>query len=98
MPRPDGPIAESHAQEAAAAVRSLDPRKAAILEAVVTEYIGTAQPVGSQHVAQAAGINVSSATVRSEMAASSTRATWSSRTPAPAASPPTRATASSSTT
>jgi heat-inducible transcriptional repressor len=69
MPRPDGPIAESHAQEAAAAARSLDPRKAAILEAVVTEYIGTAQPVGSQHVALAAGINVSSATVRSEMAA-----------------------------
>jgi heat-inducible transcriptional repressor len=39
------------------------------LEAVVTEYIGTAQPVGSQHVAQATGVNVSSATVRSEMAA-----------------------------
>ena len=35
----------------------------------MTEYIGTAQPVGSGHVAQAAGINVSSATVRSEMAA-----------------------------
>jgi heat-inducible transcriptional repressor len=47
----------------------LDARKAAILEAVVTEYIGTAQPVGSQHVAQAAGVQVSSATVRSEMAA-----------------------------
>ena len=45
------------------------PRKAAILEAVVTEYIGTAQPVGSQHVADAAGVKVSSATVRSEMAA-----------------------------
>ncbi|MGH9092021.1 MAG: heat-inducible transcriptional repressor HrcA [Acidimicrobiales bacterium] len=47
----------------------LDARKAAILEAVVTEYIGTAQPVGSQYVAQAAGVRVSSATVRSEMAA-----------------------------
>jgi heat-inducible transcriptional repressor len=54
---------------AAAPVEPLDPRKAAILEAVVTEYIGTALPVGSGHVAQAAGINVSSATVRSEMAA-----------------------------
>ena len=54
---------------AAAQVEPLDPRKAAILEAVVTEYIGTALPVGSGHVAQAAGINVSSATVRSEMAA-----------------------------
>ncbi|MDA8312110.1 MAG: heat-inducible transcriptional repressor HrcA [Actinomycetota bacterium] len=49
--------------------QDLDPRKAAILEAVVTEYIGTAQPVGSHHVAQAAGINVSSATIRSEMVA-----------------------------
>lgn len=47
----------------------LDPRKAAILEAVVNEYIGTAQPVGSQHVAESAGINVSSATVRAEMVA-----------------------------
>ena len=50
-------------------IQDLDPRKAAILEAVVTEYIGTAQPVGSHHVAEAAGINVSSATIRSEMVA-----------------------------
>jgi heat-inducible transcriptional repressor len=49
--------------------QDLDPRKAAILEAVVTEYIGTAQPVGSQHVARAAGMSVSSATIRSEMVA-----------------------------
>lgn len=49
--------------------RALGARQAAILEAVVTEYIGTAQPVGSQHVAQAAAVKVSSATVRSEMAA-----------------------------
>jgi heat-inducible transcriptional repressor len=48
---------------------ALDPRKAAILEAVVAEYIGTAQPVGSQHVAGSAGISVSSATIRSEMVA-----------------------------
>ena len=44
-------------------------RRAAILEAVVTEYIGTAEPVGSSHVASAPGVKVSSATVRSEMAA-----------------------------
>jgi len=50
-------------------VSELDSRKAAILEAVVTGYIGTAQPVGSQHVAQVAGVNVSSATIRSEMVA-----------------------------
>jgi heat-inducible transcriptional repressor len=46
----------------------LDERKASILRAVVEEYIETAQPVGSGHVATAAGISVSSATVRNEMA------------------------------
>ncbi len=47
----------------------LNARRAAILEAVVTEYIGTAEPVGSSHVAAAPGVQVSSATVRSEMVA-----------------------------
>lgn len=46
----------------------LDERKAAILRAVVEEYIETAQPVGSGHVAKAPGVDVSSATVRNEMA------------------------------
>jgi len=46
----------------------LDDRKTAILSAVVQEYIATAQPVGSSHIAEAPSINVSSATVRSEMA------------------------------
>src|SRR5678816_3376598 len=40
----------------------LDDRKAAILRAVVEEYIDTAQPVGSAHV-------VRSAAVRNDMAA-----------------------------
>ena len=47
----------------------LDERKAAILRAVVEEYIATGQPVGSGHVAQAPGVDVSSATVRHEMGA-----------------------------
>jgi heat-inducible transcriptional repressor len=47
----------------------LNARRAAILEAVVSEYIGTAEPVGSSHVANAPGVQVSSATVRSEMVA-----------------------------
>ncbi|HXQ18943.1 MAG TPA: heat-inducible transcriptional repressor HrcA [Acidimicrobiales bacterium] len=47
----------------------LGARRAAILEAVVAEYIGTAIPVGSSHVANAPGVHVSSATVRSDMAA-----------------------------
>jgi heat-inducible transcriptional repressor len=47
----------------------LDDRKAAILRAVVEEYIDTAQPVGSGHLARSAGIDVSPATIRNEMAA-----------------------------
>lgn len=46
----------------------LDDRKTAILSAVVQEYISTAQPVGSTHIAAAPGVGVSSATVRNEMA------------------------------
>lgn len=46
----------------------LDERKAAILRAVVEEYIDTAQPVGSAHVVRAADVRVSSATVRNDMA------------------------------
>lgn len=45
----------------------LDDRKTAILSAVVQEYIVTAQPVGSSHIAQSPGVGVSSATVRNEM-------------------------------
>jgi len=45
----------------------LDERKAAILKAVVEEYVETAQPVGSQAIALASGLGVSSATVRNEM-------------------------------
>ena len=47
----------------------LDDRKAAILRAVVEEYIETAQPVGSTSVARAPGLAVSPATVRNEMGA-----------------------------
>jgi heat-inducible transcriptional repressor len=46
----------------------LDDRKAAILRAVVKEYIDTAQPVGSAHVARMGALQVSPATVRNEMA------------------------------
>ena len=47
----------------------LDERKAAVLRAVVREYIETAQPVGSAHVAKTTELGVSPATVRNEMAA-----------------------------
>jgi len=46
----------------------LDDRKATILRAVVEEYIHSAQPVGSGHVAAAPGVEVSPATVRNDMA------------------------------
>lgn len=49
--------------------QELDARKAAILEAVVTEHIDTAQPVGSSSVASSERVGVSPATVRSEMVA-----------------------------
>ena len=47
----------------------LDERKAAVLRAVVEEYIDTAQPVGSAHVVRSVGVSVSSATIRNDMAA-----------------------------
>ena len=46
----------------------LDDRKASILRPVVQEYIETAQPVGSGRIAETPGVDVSSATVRNEMA------------------------------
>ena len=45
----------------------LDDRKTAILGAVVQEYIATATPVGSGSVAGRPSVNVSPATVRSEL-------------------------------
>jgi heat-inducible transcriptional repressor len=46
----------------------LDDRKAAILRAVVQEYIQSGQPVGSAHLARTRNLGVSPATVRNEMA------------------------------
>ena len=67
------PARSAPAEEPTAAARGseaeLDPRKAAILNAVVTEYIETAEPVGSAHITGTPGVEVSSATVRSDMAA-----------------------------
>ncbi len=47
---------------------SLGARKDAILMAVVAEHVRTAAPVGSQHVLRSTGLNLSSATVRTQMA------------------------------
>ena len=45
----------------------LDERKAAVLRAIVEQYVDTAQPVGSQTVTNTTGLGVSAATVRNEM-------------------------------
>ncbi|MCS6829547.1 MAG: heat-inducible transcriptional repressor HrcA [Armatimonadota bacterium] len=49
-------------------MRPLDSRKAFILQAVVQDYVATAEPVGSEAVVERYGLRVSSATVRNEMA------------------------------
>jgi heat-inducible transcriptional repressor len=46
----------------------LDERKAAVLRAIVEQYVDTAQPVGSQTVTSTTGLGVSAATIRNEMA------------------------------
>ncbi len=46
----------------------MDERKAAVLKAVIEEFVETGQPVGSGTVARATTLGVSSATVRNEMA------------------------------
>lgn len=47
----------------------LGARKSAVLRAVVEEYVRTGEPVGSERIAELAGLGVSSATIRNEMAA-----------------------------
>ncbi len=65
----DVPVAAPVVVAAEASVVELDERKRIVLRAVVTEYVATGQPVGSAHVVAATGLEVSSATVRSDMGA-----------------------------
>ena len=46
----------------------ISERKKKILAAVVDEYIANAEPVGSKLIAEKAGLHVSSATIRNELA------------------------------
>ena len=48
---------------------ALDARKSTILRRVISEHIQTGQPIGSAHVVRDGEIDVSAATVRSDMAA-----------------------------
>ncbi|HPF43087.1 MAG TPA: heat-inducible transcriptional repressor HrcA [Syntrophomonadaceae bacterium] len=47
---------------------TLDERKRQILESIVKDYVETAEPVGSRAVVKKYALNISSATVRNEMA------------------------------
>src|SRR5262245_66034981 len=49
------------------AERELGTRKVEVLRAVVEEYVRTGEPVGSESIAERAGLGVSSATIRNEM-------------------------------
>ncbi len=49
-------------------IKVLDKRKKEILQAVVDEYINTAEPVSSATLVEKYGLNYSSATVRNELA------------------------------
>ena len=46
---------------------ALDERKLKILQAIITDYIATAEPVGSRTIAKKYDLGVSSATIRNEM-------------------------------
>ncbi|MGE5371640.1 MAG: heat-inducible transcriptional repressor HrcA [Solirubrobacterales bacterium] len=46
----------------------LDERKKSILEAIIREYVKSAEPVGSRAIVRKHGLGVSAATVRNEMA------------------------------
>ena len=77
----------------------LDERKAAILRAIVEEYVATAQPVGSQTIAQSPRPRrVERHGAQRDDRARARGLHRPSRTPRPAGSPPTAATATSSTT
>ena len=46
----------------------LDARKQTILKAIISYYLETGEPVGSRTISKLDGFNLSSATIRNEMA------------------------------
>ena len=46
---------------------ALDDRKKQILQAIVEDYISTAEPVGSRSISKKPELNLSAATIRNEM-------------------------------
>jgi heat-inducible transcriptional repressor len=64
----DDPKGSSEADPTAVEA-GLQARRATVLTTVVAEHIATGQPIGSGHLAGVEGLDVSSATIRSEMSA-----------------------------
>lgn len=75
----------------------LSERRLQVLRAIVQDYVGTEEPVGSKALTERHSLGVSPATVRNDMAALEDEGTSPSRTPVPGGSPRTRATGCSST-
>ena len=59
---------EKQPKQSKQALMPLDERKREILKAVITDYVMTAEPVGSKNLLKRHKLNYSSATVRNEMA------------------------------
>ena len=69
-PQSSSGIAPSSASDRTAVpddAQPLNARRATVLNAVVAEHISSGQPIGSGHLAGVEGLDVSSATIRSEM-------------------------------
>lgn len=62
----------------------LDERKWKILQAIIKTYLETGEPVGSRTISKYADLNLSSATIRNEMADLEELGTSSSRILQPA--------------
>ena len=45
----------------------LNDRKIKILEAIINDYVATAEPIGSRTIAKKYNLGISSATIRNEM-------------------------------
>jgi len=50
------------------AYKDLDYRKCAILKAVVTDYVTTAEPIGSEYLARRYSFGIKPASIRNELA------------------------------
>lgn len=64
---------------------AITERQMMILKAIIDDYIATGIPVGSRTLSKREDMNISSATIRNEMADLEEGGIWSSRIPLPGA-------------